>query len=92
MSAATPTSSSPPTALTRFAIRALPRTSTHVFLGIAILLLDLVTGPYLLKRFNVSTSHGISPEEAEKMFGALSKDRSDAHSAKPAVPMATTRT
>ncbi len=199
MSAPAPTSSSAVSRLKRFATWALPRTVTHVFVGIAILLLDLVTGPYLLfpilfvipvalaawycgprlayalavllplgrffiaefvdhpspvvfmaancliriavlacmaflvsrtarqtreledrvnalvtvcawsrtveyegdwisfdkyllKRFNVNTSHGISPAEAEKVFGPLGEDDTDAESPEPAAPTATTRT
>jgi hypothetical protein len=47
---------------------------------------------YLLKRFNVSTSHGISPTEAEKVFGSLGKDDNDSESPEPAAPTTTTRT
>jgi len=48
MSASAPIFTSARDSLKRFAARALPRTVTHVLVGIAILLLDLVTGPYLL--------------------------------------------
>ncbi|MCX6983044.1 MAG: ECF transporter S component [Verrucomicrobia bacterium] len=199
MSASAPTSSPAASRLKLFATQALPRTVTHVLVGIAILLLDLVTGPYLLfpilfvipvglaawycgprqayalavllplgrffiaefvdhpspvgfmaancliritvlagiaflvsrtarqtreledqvnalvtvcawsrtveyegewisfekyllKRFNVNTSHGISPAEAEKMFGPLGKDDDDPESPEPADAVATTRT
>lgn len=40
---------------------------------------------YLLRKFGINTSHGISPAEAEKMFGALRKDRSDAKPAEEGV-------
>ena len=199
MSAAAPPSASSASALNRFAIRALPRIATHVFLGLTILLLDLIASEfllfpilfvipialsawfcnarlgyalavllplgrlltdefvhhpspfvyiaancairmavlvllaflvsrtarqtrelenrvnalvtvcawsrtveyegewisfekYLLKRFNVSTSHGISPAEAEKVFGPLGAEDDDSESPEPAPPMATTRT
>lgn len=40
---------------------------------------------YLLKRFNVNTSHGISPAEAEKMFGMkVPADDEDKPAAAPA--------
>ena len=42
------TASEPAGFFKRLVVRALPRSATHVFLGIAILLLDLVTGPFLL--------------------------------------------
>jgi hypothetical protein len=41
---------------------------------------------YLLKRFNVSTTHGIFPAEAEKMFGPLGDDEEGSESAEPAPP------
>ena len=47
---------------------------------------------YLLRKFGINTSHGISPAEAEKMFGAVRKDRSDAKPAEEAVLLATTHT
>jgi hypothetical protein len=32
---------------------------------------------YLLRRFNINTSHGISPAEAQKIFGELDKEKRD---------------
>lgn len=36
---------------------------------------------YLRRHFNINTTHGISPAEAEKMFGKLEKDKGDAQPA-----------
>ncbi|MHB8523615.1 MAG: hypothetical protein ACYDH9_23065 [Limisphaerales bacterium] len=64
---AKPPVSEPAGFVKRFVLPALSRGVTFVVLGIAILLL-------LLRRFNINTSHGISPAEAEKVFKHLKQN------------------